>query len=95
MFVAYVCGLCCFYSKTKMASMFSNPKQFSIDEAFEEETDDAIRIYGTTTEQSPLNSRMYNANSNNDKVSVWIQYSNQRQPIPAEDVSTLYLKNYS
>ncbi|XP_071447977.1 transmembrane protein 134 [Hetaerina americana] len=38
-----------------MAGLMGNQKdRFSIDDAFEEENDDAIRVYGSTTERSPL-----------------------------------------
>lgn len=38
-----------------MAGVFArNDKRFSIDDAFEEENDEAIKVYGSTTERSPL-----------------------------------------
>lgn len=38
-----------------MATVFGRSnKRFSIDDAFEEENDEAIKIYGSTTERSPL-----------------------------------------
>jgi hypothetical protein len=38
-----------------MAGVFGSPeRRFTIDDAFEEENDDAIRVYGSTTERSPL-----------------------------------------
>lgn len=41
-----------------MSSQFSNGKlkKFSIDDAFEEETDEAIKVYGSTIPRSPLSS---------------------------------------
>lgn len=43
-----------------MSTQFSlsnqrQPKRFSIDDAFEEETDEAIKVYGATTPRSPTN----------------------------------------
>jgi hypothetical protein len=39
----------------KMAGVFgSRERRFTIDDAFEEENDEAIRVYGSTTERSPL-----------------------------------------
>ena len=42
-----------------MTTILLKPKSgsFSIDECFEEEKDEAIRIYGSTTETSPLHPR--------------------------------------
>lgn len=38
-----------------MAGVFiRSDKRFSIDDAFEEENDEAIKVYGSTTERSPL-----------------------------------------
>lgn len=41
----------------KMSSQFSRQngkqKRFSIDDAFEEETDEAIKVYGTTSPTTP------------------------------------------
>ncbi|XP_022189741.1 transmembrane protein 134 [Nilaparvata lugens] len=35
-------------------------KRFSIDDAFEEENDEAIKVYGSTTERSPLKPKIRN-----------------------------------
>lgn len=52
---------------------------FSIDDAFEEEHTDAIRVYGatTTTERSPLNLKPRNTLGNIDAVSVHIIQNNE------------------
>lgn len=39
--------------KSKMSTQFSSKgKRFSIDDAFEEETDEAIKVYGSTNPRS-------------------------------------------
>lgn len=37
-----------------------NDKRFSIDDAFEEETDEAIKVYGATGDRSPLQTKLKN-----------------------------------
>jgi hypothetical protein len=38
-----------------MAGVFGNhERKFTIDDAFEEDNDEAIKVYGSTTERSPL-----------------------------------------
>ena len=41
-------------SSNGSASSGSRQKRFSIDDAFEEETDEAIKVYGATTTMSPV-----------------------------------------
>lgn len=44
-----------------MTRSFSNgEKRFSIDDAFEEETDEAIKVYGATGDRSPLQNKFKN-----------------------------------
>ncbi|GBP23871.1 hypothetical protein EVAR_86248_1 [Eumeta japonica] len=38
----------------------SKEKRFSIDDAFEEETDEAIKVYGATGDRSPLQTKYKN-----------------------------------
>lgn len=38
----------------------NNEKRFSIDDAFEEETDEAIKVYGATGHRSPLQNKFKN-----------------------------------
>lgn len=38
----------------------NNDKRFSIDDAFEEETDEAIKVYGATGDRSPLSNKYKN-----------------------------------
>lgn len=40
-----------------------NGKRFSIDDAFEEETDEAIRVYGSTGASSPVKSSRLSAST--------------------------------
>lgn len=40
--------------KTKMASGSNKQTKFSIHDAFEEENDEAIRVYGTTVVSNPV-----------------------------------------
>lgn len=47
-------------------------KRFSIDDAFEEETDEAIKVYGATTTRSPVSS---NSLANGDCTSIRIDSS--------------------
>lgn len=44
-----------------MTRPFGNSdKRFSIDDAFEEETDEAIKVYGATGDRSPLQNKYKN-----------------------------------
>lgn len=44
-----------------MTRPFGNSdKRFSIDDAFEEETDEAIKVYGATGDRSPLQNKFKN-----------------------------------
>lgn len=44
-----------------MTKSFGNSeKRFSIDDAFEEETDEAIKVYGATGNRSPLQNKFKN-----------------------------------
>lgn len=48
-----------------MAGLFtSHGKQFSIDDAFEEDNEEMIRVYGSTTERSPLKPKNRNFSDN-------------------------------
>lgn len=38
----------------------NNDKRFSIDDAFEEETDEAIKVYGATGDRSPMKTKYKN-----------------------------------
>jgi len=56
-----------------MAGVFgSRERRFSIDDAFEEENDEAIRVYGSTTERSPLKPKNRNMISE-DSIIVRIE----------------------
>jgi len=57
----------------KMAGVFGprEPK-FTIDDAFEEENDEAIRVYGSTTERSPLKPKNRNVTSE-DSIIVRVE----------------------
>ncbi|XP_047005166.1 uncharacterized protein LOC124625771 [Schistocerca americana] len=60
-----------------MAGVFgSHDKRFTIDDAFEEENDEAIRVYGSTTERSPLKPKNRNVVSE-DSVIVRIDDPNR------------------
>ena len=80
-----------------MAGLFSShDKQFSIDDAFEEDDEEMIRVYGSTTERSPLKPK--NRNFVADDVLVRIEEP-ERTPIAipqprlkfGDDVRTLCL----
>lgn len=44
-----------------MTRPFGNSeKRFSIDDAFEEETDEAIKVYGATGDRSPFQNKLKN-----------------------------------
>lgn len=63
----------------EMAGLFgSQAKQFSIDDAFEEDNEEMIRVYGATTERSPLKPK--NRNFVSDDVLVRIEEP-ERTPI--------------
>lgn len=73
-----------------MAGSLNNPKKFSIDDAFEEGYDDAIRVYGSTTERSPLKPKE-KVGTLEDNVTVWIENPNeQRLRSVADDVISFY-----
>lgn len=56
-----------------MAGVFgSRERRFTIDDAFEEENDEAIRVYGSTTERSPLKPKNKNMISE-DSIIVRIE----------------------
>jgi hypothetical protein len=56
-----------------MAGVFgSRERRFTIDDAFEEENDEAIRVYGSTTERSPLKPKNRNMISE-DSIIVRIE----------------------
>ncbi|KDR22427.1 uncharacterized protein LOC110826896 [Zootermopsis nevadensis] len=56
-----------------MAGVFgSRERRFTIDDAFEEENDEAIRVYGSTTERSPLKPKSRNMISE-DSIIVRIE----------------------
>jgi hypothetical protein len=56
-----------------MAGVFgSRERRFTIDDAFEEENDDAIRVYGSTTERSPLKQKNRNIMSE-DSIIVRVE----------------------
>ena len=60
-----------------MAGVFgSREKRFTIDDAFEEENDEAIRVYGSTTERSPLKPKNRNIVSE-DSIIVRIEDPNR------------------
>lgn len=60
-----------------MAGVFGNhDKRFTIDDAFEEENDEAIRVYGSTTERSPLKPKNRNVISE-DSIIVRIEDPNK------------------
>lgn len=80
--------------KTKMASSLVNQKKFSIDDAFEEGYDESIRVYGSTTERSPLKPKDKNMPVE-DNVSVWIENPHQQRLHPAaDDVMYLFISLY-
>lgn len=62
-----------------MSSQFSlsggggQQKRFSIDDAFEEETDEAIKVYGSTGPRSPVSNNSRNILGEGDHVSVNIE----------------------
>lgn len=59
--------------KSKMSTQFSSKgKRFSIDDAFEEETDEAIKVYGSTNSR-PNNGISKNHFGNGDHISVNIE----------------------
>lgn len=53
-------------------------RRFTIEDAFEEETDDAIRVYGSTTERSPLKPKI-RTNIPEDSIVVRIDDPASRQ----------------
>jgi hypothetical protein len=66
-------------------------RRFTIEDAFEEETDDAIRVYGSTTERSPLKPKVRNNGTiPEDSIVVRIDNAEPRSPVPLkspDDVS--------
>ncbi|XP_046682130.1 uncharacterized protein LOC124368795 [Homalodisca vitripennis] len=61
-----------------MAGVFvRSDKRFSIDDAFEEENDEAIKIYGSTTERSPLKPKNRSIASD-ESIIVQIDDANHR-----------------
>lgn len=67
-----------------MAGSLTNQKKFTIDDAFEEGYDEAIRVYGSTTERSPLKPKEKNIDMG-DNVTVWIENPNQQRFHPVAD----------
>lgn len=66
-----------------MASVFGrSDRGFSIDDAFEEDNDELIKVYGSTTERSPLKPKNRNVISDDeilvaiDDPSTHSQYTN-------------------
>ncbi|KAJ8984154.1 hypothetical protein NQ317_017805 [Molorchus minor] len=58
-----------------MSSPFSlsndkQQKRFSIDDAFEEETDEAIKVYGSTGARPPISNGNRNVTSDGDHISI-------------------------
>nr|CAD7442229.1 unnamed protein product [Timema bartmani]CAD7457827.1 unnamed protein product [Timema tahoe] len=58
----------------------SHERKFTIDDAFEEENDEAIRIYGSTTEISPLKPKQRNIISD-DSIIVRVENPNRSTTI--------------
>lgn len=59
--------------KSKMSTQFSSKgKRFSIDDAFEEETDEAIKVYGSTNSRAG-NGISKNHFGNGDHINVNIE----------------------
>lgn len=79
----------------KMAGLFgSQVKQFSIDDAFEEDTEESIRVYGSTTDRSPLKPKNRNFAAG-DSVTVNVENPNKDPAVASyprlklsDDVST-------
>lgn len=71
--------------KSKMSTQFSSKgKRFSIDDAFEEETDEAIKVYGSTNPRSN-NGITKNHFGNGDHINVNIdngRYVSQFRSFP-------------
>lgn len=76
-----------------MAGPFSrSDKRFSIDDAFEEENDEAIKIYGSTTERSPLKPKNRSITSDEslvNQINDPIYHSQSTRLTFADDVCTL------
>lgn len=64
-------------------SMISQNK-FSIDDAFEENGDDPIRVYGSTTERSPLKAKDKNVEAD-CSINVWVETPGQQRLNPISD----------
>lgn len=66
-----VSGMFLCWSDTKMANVFGKSgKRFSIDDAFEEESESVatINVYGSTTERSPLKPKSEHKTFSNEAV---------------------------
>lgn len=61
-------------------------KRFSIDDAFEEENDDIVKVYGSTTERSPLKPK-YRTVTSDDSVIVCVHEPRSARLQFADDVS--------
>ncbi|XP_059487406.1 transmembrane protein 134 [Neocloeon triangulifer] len=79
-------------------------RRFTIEDAFEEETDDAIRVYGSTTERSPLKPKVRtNGTIPEDNIVVRIDNGEPRSPVPlkspddtaSRDSDSLIQENFS
>lgn len=78
-----------------MAGVFvRSDKRFSIDDAFEEENDEAIKVYGSTTERSPLKPKNRNLGMNDESIIVQIDDPSHRSHTTkltfADDVGIKY-----
>lgn len=63
-------------SLSNMASKQSrNQPKFTIEDAFEEDADDAIRLYGATNERSPLKPKGRDGNVGAEDVSIRVEDS--------------------
>ena len=58
--------------------MAGNQKKFTVDDVFDENCDDTIRVYGSTTERSPLKNKEKNIETDYN-VNVWVDVPGQQR----------------
>lgn len=75
--------------KLKMAGSMNGQNKFSIDDAFDENSDEPIRVYGSTTDRSPHISKHKSVDIDSN-VTVWVENPGlQRLQAVSDDVRSL------
>lgn len=69
----------------------NSQKKFSVDDAFDDRYEDTIRVYGSTTERSPLQTKERNIEAD-DNVTVWVETpGQQKHHCGSDDVSNYFV----